>query len=217
MKSALTVRAISSLFLLIIAYAMLIPGLTEPVLHIVTTLDKAELAALGKGAIIQNIELPDFLLPMATELINSVQVNGTVVIHDSAKSILATSQALWNDGNHLVAVLIITFSVVVPALKLLLMVLSTLWRNSMFGWRLKLISSAMSKWSMADVFAVAMLISFLAIKSTEGTSALVENQISLEIGFYYFIGYCLLSILASQLMVAGVKPNNTVRPECVEG
>jgi hypothetical protein len=27
----------------------------------------------------------------------------------------------------------------------------------------------------------------------------------------------LLSILASQLMVAGVKPNNTVRPECVEG
>jgi phosphoglycerol transferase MdoB-like AlkP superfamily enzyme len=217
MKSALTVRAISSLFLLIIAYAMLIPGLTEPVLHIVTTLDKAELAALGKGAIIQNIELPDFLLPMATELINSVQVNGTVVIHDSAKSILATSQALWNDGNHLVAVLIITFSVVVPALKLLLMVLSTLWRNSMFGWRLKRISSAMSKWSMADVFAVAMLISFLAIKSTEGTSALVENQISLEIGFYYFIGFCLLSILASQLMVAGVKPNNTVRPECVEG
>ena len=206
----MTVRGITSLFLLIVAYAMLIPGLTEPVLHIVTTLDKAELAAIGKDAIIQNANLPDFLMPMAIELINSVEVTGTVIIHDSAKSIIATSQTLWDDGNRLVAVLIVTFSVVVPALKLLLVVFSYMWKNSMLGWRLKLISSTMSKWSMADVFAVAMLISFLAIKSTEGTSALVENQISFEIGFYYFIGYCLLSILASQLMASGLKGNKIV-------
>jgi uncharacterized paraquat-inducible protein A len=103
--------------------------------------------------------------------------------------------------------MIITFSVVVPALKLLLLAFSYLWRNSMLGWRLKLISSAMSKWSMADVFAVAMLISFLAIKSTESTSTVVENHITFETGFYYFIGYCLLSILASQLMVRELKPS----------
>ena len=78
----------------------------------------------------------------------------------------------------------------------------------MLGWRLKLISSAMSKWSMADVFAVAMLISFLAIKSTKGTSTLVENQITFENGFYFFIGYCLLSILASQLMVGKIRQDN---------
>ena len=207
MKRVLTAREITGLFLLGLAYAMLIPGLTEPVLHIVATIDKAELAAIGKDAILQDANIPDFVLAMATELINSVQVTGKVVIHDSAKSILTTSESLWNDGNHIVAIMIITFSVVVPALKLLLLAFSYLWRNSMLGWRLKLISSAMSKWSMADVFAVAMLISFLAIKSTESTSTVVENHITFETGFYYFIGYCLLSILASQLMVRELKPS----------
>lgn len=206
MKCALTARSVTSFILLVLAYVMLIPGLTEPVLHIVTTLDKAELASIGKEALIQNAKLPEFLLPMVTEFINSVQVTGTVVIHDSAKSILSTSQTLWEDGNHVVALLIVTFSVVVPVTKLLLLFLSYLWRNAMLGWRLKVISAAMSKWSMADVFAIALLISFLAIKSTEGTSTLVENQINFEVGFYYFIGYCLLSILASQLMLSGLKP-----------
>jgi uncharacterized paraquat-inducible protein A len=199
-----------SFILLVLAYAMLLPGITEPVLHIVTTLDKAELATIGKDAILQNANLPEFLMPMATELVNSVQVTGTVVIHDSAKSILSTSQSLWEDGNHTVAILIVTFSIVVPALKLLLIAFAYLWQNSILGWRLKLLSAAMSKWSMADVFAIALLISFLAIKSTEGRSSLVENQINFETGFYYFIGYCLLSILASQLMRTDLKPNPQV-------
>jgi uncharacterized paraquat-inducible protein A len=149
-------------------------------------------------------------MPVATELVNSVQVTGKVVIHDSAKSILSTSQSLWEDGNHIVAILIVTFSIVVPALKLLLIAFAYLWQNSILGWRLKLLSAGMSKWSMADVFAIALLISFLAIKSTEGRSSLVENQINFETGFYYFIGYCLLSILASQLMRTDLKPNPQV-------
>jgi hypothetical protein len=210
MERVLTARSVMSFILLVLAYAMLIPGITEPVLHIVTTLDKAELATIGKNAILQNANLPEFLMPVATELVNSVQVTGKVVIHDSAKSILSTSQSLWEDGNHIVAILIVTFSIVVPALKLLLIAFAYLWQNSILGWRLKLLSAGMSKWSMADVFAIALLISFLAIKSTEGRSSLVENQINFETGFYYFIGYCLLSILASQLMRTDLKPNPQV-------
>jgi hypothetical protein len=210
MERVLTARSVMSFILLVLAYAMLIPGITEPVLHIVTTLDKAELATIGKDAILQNANLPEFLMPMATELVNSVQVTGKVVIHDSAKSILSTSQSLWEDGNHIVAILIVTFSIVVPALKLLLIAFAYLWQNSILGWRLKLLSAGMSKWSMADVFAIALLISFLTIKSTEGRSSLVENQINFETGFYYFIGYCLLSILASQLMRTDLKPNPQV-------
>jgi hypothetical protein len=210
MERVLTARSVMSFILLVLAYAMLIPGITEPVLHIVTTLDKAELATIGKDAILQNANLPEFLMPMATELVNSVQVTGKVVIHDSAKSILSTSQLLWEDGNHIVAILIVTFSIVVPALKLLLIAFAYLWQNSILGWRLKLLSAGMSKWSMADVFAIALLISFLTIKSTEGRSSLVENQINFETGFYYFIGYCLLSILASQLMRTDLKPNPQV-------
>lgn len=212
------VRYSLGLLVLVAAYALLYPGVTEPVLHIVTTLDKAELAAMGKEAVLQSGSIPNFLMPMAMQVMNSVDVSGTVTIHDSAKSILATSQTLWDDGNRLVAFLIIFFSVFVPALKLLLVVLSYLWGNSMEGWRLRLLSGAMSKWSMADVFVMAMLISFLAIKSTSGSSTLVETTISLESGFYYFLGYCLLSILASQLMMAGNKtlPNKQATKPVIE-
>jgi hypothetical protein len=58
MERVLTARSVMSFILLVLAYAMLIPGITEPVLHIVTTLDKAELATIGKNAILQNANLP---------------------------------------------------------------------------------------------------------------------------------------------------------------
>ena len=53
---------------------------------------------------------------------------------------------------------------------------------------------AISKWSMADVFAVGMLIALLAAKGTANLSA-VAGQ-----GFYFFAAYCLVSNLAFQLL-----------------
>ncbi len=185
---------------LIAAYILLIPGLTEPVLHVVSTLDKAELAVLGKETLLQSEAIPSFLMPMAMEVMNHVQVTGTVVVHDSANSILGTSEELWNDGNLLVAFLILFFSVFVPALKLFFLAVSTSLKESKTGLFLAKASSAMSKWSMADVFVMALIISFLAIQASADHSLLLSTTITLETGFYYFLGYCLLSILASQLI-----------------
>jgi uncharacterized paraquat-inducible protein A len=195
-------------FILISAYILLIPGITEPVLHVKTTLDKAELAILGKEAILSSDAIPNFLMPMAMEVLNQVQVTGTVVINDSAKSILGTSEELWNDGNHLVAFLIIFFSVFVPAIKLLLLSVAVAFRESQLESRLAKASAAMSKWSMADVFVMALIISFLAIKASSGHSSMVTNEITLEIGFYYFLGYCLLSILAGQFLISSKSRKN---------
>ncbi len=190
---------------LILAYALLIPGITEPVLHVVTTLDKAELSVMGKEAILQSGTIPNFLMPMAMEVLNQVQVSGELVVHDSAKSILGTSRDLWNDGNLLVAFLIIFFSVFVPTLKLLLLAISLFLKESKLGLFLAKSSAAMSKWSMADVFVMALIISFLAIKASSGTSNMVTTEITLQVGFYYFLGYCILSIFAGQLMFAGKR------------
>jgi len=196
-------RQISVSLFLVLAYVLLIPGVTEPVLHVVTTLDKAELSVMGKEAILQSGTIPNFLMPMAMEVLNQVQVSGSLVVHDSAKSILGASQDLWNDGNRLVAFLIIFFSVFVPTLKLLLLAISLFLRESRLGIFLAKSSAAMSKWSMADVFVMALIISFLAIKASSGTSNLVTTTITLETGFYYFLGYCILSIFSSQLMFSG--------------
>lgn len=198
-KSTTKFNTILGLMVLIIAYGLLIPGVTEPVLHMTTTLDKAELTVLGKEAILTSGSIPGFLMPMTMEVLNQIQVTGTVVIQDTAKSILGTAETLWQEGNRLVAFLIVFFSIFVPVLKLALMagaVLVKRFSNSLF-----LSSGLLSKWSMADVFVMALIIAFLAIKASSGTSALVQTEVELEAGFYYFLGYCLLSILASQLLL----------------
>lgn len=193
-------RLILGFIVLVFAYALLIPGITEPVLHITTTLDKGELTVLGKEAILTSGSIPNFLMPVTMELMNQINVSGTVVIQDTAKSILGTAEGLWQDENFLVAFLIVFFSLVVPVLKITLLAISYLMKNSKTGMRIENTSGLLAKWSMADVFVMALIISFLAIKASAGTSTLLQTEIKLESGFYYFLGYCLLSILSSQLL-----------------
>lgn len=194
-------RQILGFLVLVVAYLLLIPGLTEPVLHVTTTLDTAELANLGKEALLGSQEIPTFIKSMANELFNNVTVSGTVVIQDTAKSILGTAEILWTDGNQIVAALIVFFSVIVPALKLSLVSVAYGFKSFSWGQKAGQFSGMISKWSMADVFVMALIVSFLAIKASAGASALVETTITFETGFYYFLGYCLLSIFASQLML----------------
>ena len=49
------------------------------------------------------------------------------------------------------------------------------------------------RWSMADVFAVGAFIAYLGSKASGMLDA------TLEIGFYYFTGYCLISLLSLQI------------------
>ncbi|WP_029408138.1 paraquat-inducible protein A [Thiomicrorhabdus sp. Milos-T2] len=202
--NVVNLRLILGLVILILAYVLLIPGITEPVLHITTTLDKAELTVLGKEAILTSGSIPNFLMPMTMEVLNQIQVSGSVVIQDTSKSILGTSQSLWQEGNLLVAFLIVFFSLVVPVIKLALLASSSLFKNTELSQFLRNSSGLLSKWSMADVFVMALIISFLAIKASSGTSTLLQTEITLENGFYYFLGYCLLSILSSQLLIKKV-------------
>ena len=193
-------RSFIGFLLLAMAYGLLIPGLTEPVLHVVTTLDKTQLALLGQEALLASPEIPTFIKGIANELFNNITVEGTVVIQDTAKSILSTSQTLWQEGNRTVAALILFFSVGVPALKVSLLLLSYGLRRFKTTQIAKQFSGALSKWSMADVFVMALIVSFLAIKASAGGSSLVATTINFDIGFYYFLAYCLLSIAGSQLL-----------------
>ena len=204
-------RQMLGFVVLMSAYVLLIPGLIEPVLHISTILDKGELTILGKEAILTSGSIPNFLMPMTLDIFNQIQVSGSVVIQDTAKSILGTAQSLWQDGNLLVAVLIVFFSVIVPALKLGLLAMAYALPKKTWSGRLAQLSGGLSKWSMADVFVMALIISFLAIKASANTSPLLQTEIQLESGFYYFLGYCLLSILASQLLAL----NSKTKPQMV--
>ncbi len=119
---------------------------------------------------------------------------GELVVHETVQSIIDTIKTLYENDNTLVAGLILLFSVIVPILKavILLMVLFV----KKMGMRSKLhkFVAIISKWSMADVFVVGVLLATLATSSEDSIEAKLHS------GFYYFVGYCLISILASQIM-----------------
>jgi len=55
------------------------------------------------------------------------------------------------------------------------------------------------------VFVVALFVAYLAGNGLKEKRALVDFNSELGSGFYYFLGYCLLSILATQLLTHSAK------------
>lgn len=168
----------------LIAIALFIPGITLPMM----TLSMDVFAKMSGG------ELSSTLL-------------------DKELSLLATIQELWQDERLFVAALIFLFSICIPLLKTVLMTAVYFINNMALAKRIADFVSLISKWSMADVFVVAV---FLAILSTNQAETVSEQQINIFAfkinftfssetfsaagpGFYYFVGYCLLAILATQL------------------
>jgi uncharacterized paraquat-inducible protein A len=167
------------------------------------------------GLFIPGITLPMFALNMEmSALLNAAGISSTLI--DKKLSILSTVQELWESGRFLVAVLIFLFSVCIPILKTMLMSLAYFARNKNTQRNLSQFVSAIGKWSMADVFVVAV---FLAILSTNHADTLSQETLtlfgftlSIDIstqtlsaagdGFFYFVGYCLLSLLASHIATA---------------
>src|SRR5213075_2780982 len=109
-------------------------------------------------------------------------------------SVVGAIKTLHESGNNFVAGLILVFSVLVPLVKAALLVPIFALPNAVTRYRLYLLVRSISKWSMADVFAVGMLIALLAAKGTANLSAVAGP------GFYFFASYCLVSNLAFQLL-----------------
>jgi uncharacterized paraquat-inducible protein A len=110
------------------------------------------------------------------------------------RSVVGAIESLHGSGNDFVAGLILLFSVLIPLAKTALLAPILLARNAMRRFRLFTFVRAVSKWSMADVFAVGMLIAFLAAKGTKNLSAVAGP------GLYWFAAYCLVSNLGFQLL-----------------
>ena len=123
-----------------------------------------------------------------------IPILGRMTLHDSTQSILNTINTLHQEKNTLVAALILGFSVIIPILKAILLLSVLLFKNLKGRANIHKFVSIISKWSMADVFVVGVFLAFLASKSNDTITA------ELHSGFYYFLAYCLISILASQLI-----------------
>jgi len=157
----MSIRNVIAAVLILASFALLIPGLTLPLLSI-----SVSITFLGQ----------------------------TSEVFNETRSILQSIKTLHESGNDFVAGLILLFSVIVPFVKGALLGLALV--PHLGGWRYRIFAfvRSISKWAMNDVFVVGIYVAYLAAKATENLDAIIH------VGFYWFTAYCLVSLLALQLM-----------------
>jgi len=138
--------------------------------------------------------IPGLLQPFMSLVVEVKVLSFNARLMDETRSLWGTAMALYGDGHQLVAVLILTFSTLVPVLKGVLLMLWYFLPMPLWSQRCYWVYQGLSKWSMADVFVAGVIISFLAMQAEQ------HVQATLLEGFYFFLGFCLLSVLSAQLL-----------------
>jgi len=134
---------------------------------------------------------------------------GRVVLQYESKGIITTIYKLFLVKSFFVASLLLLFSVLLPVLKILLSLVALELRHSRARRASVLLVKAIGRWSMTDVFVVAVLLAFLTADTAQLTDA------TLGPGLYFFAGYGLLSIAAGQLMIG--YEGNSPPPSVADG
>ncbi len=112
-------------------------------------------------------------------------------IFSEKRSVLGMLEKLWTDGNYWPFSLIFLFGIIVPLIKSGLIFYLLLSKEPDLKWQ-RLVS-AISKWAMADVFAISIFVAFLGANAMESTKAILQP------GFYCFSGYVIVSGIVAML------------------
>ena len=115
-------------------------------------------------------------------------------LFEETQSILRAIDRLYDSKNYFVAGLILLFSVIVPFIKAALLGVILALKSPLGKYRTYLFVRSVSKWAMADVFAVGVFIAFMAGNALDNLDA------KLHPGFFYFVAYCLISNVAFQFL-----------------
>jgi hypothetical protein len=222
-------------FLLLgVSLALLVPGLFFPVLTIRGVLTKDGIAQmapvmLDKGL---NDETVNTLKSMMSKealallqftggdlkktLINRLTPQltaalqkgvGEIEVYQQTRSILGSVQRLYEVGSPVPATLILLFSVIVPVGKAALVAWAALMDSDRARQRTLGFVELIAKWSMADVFVVALFIAYLAAQASQtppgdpNAAALIAFTAHFGSGFYWFAAYCLFSLASQQITV----------------
>lgn len=173
---------------------------------------------IALGLFVPGILAPMFLLNMELAVFLSGPTLSSELVNKEL-SIIGTVQELSKDDRLFVAVLIFAFSVLIPLTKSSLVTLTYFVDNIELQHKIAKFVAIIGKWSMADVFVVAI---FLAVLSTNHAQSVQQHELSflgmsmdfqistqtlsnVGAGFYYFVAYCVLSLIGSQLMLGAIS------------
>jgi hypothetical protein len=218
------------LVLLVVSLALLIPGLFAPVLTIRGVLTRDGIAQVAPTMLQRGLDddtlnaLKAMMNPTVVGLLDatggdlrqmivdkvtpsltaSLQRNvGEVEVFQQTRSIVSSVRRLYEVGSPVPATLILLFSVVVPFVKTALVGWAMFAADEARRRRTLTFVEAIAKWSMADVFVVALFITYLAAMASQSAPAagppLVSFKAEFGAGFYWFAAYCVFSLASQQL------------------
>ena len=207
-----------TLVVIMIALGLLYPGVSQPVLTLTGSIEKSQIAELGIDMIVGESADPQTrqMLTMFSSMLGLDQIEGQLQAYSSTRSILGTVDELARTGNLLVAFLVVFFSLVIPVFKLFLLVITVLVSSARAQSFLLRVNSTLSKWSMADVFVMGLLVAYMAGSASGRVGDLLIMDARLEPGFYYFLAYCLISIAAGALLSAPKMGAAKTQPESLQ-
>lgn len=119
---------------------------------------------------------------------------GEMYFYYQSKSVLELIGLLFRQNNLVVGLSILLFSVLIPIIKNSLGLVSLFRERMPPSGLLHWFLLRSGKWSMADVFVVAIFLGFLAFNNMQTG---VQTESNILIGLYFFLAYALLAIWAS--------------------
>jgi len=145
------------------------------------------------GAVAASITLVFGLITpiMMVTIHKEVEYLGDVVLSFESKGVIGSISKLFENGDAVVALVILLFSVFIPLLKMLSMMVVSVFRNTRFAHGIVKFFKMIGKWSMVDVFVVATFLVYLTVNKGDVSRAEVE------VGFYFFLAYVIVSMLVS--------------------
>ncbi|UEG50207.1 paraquat-inducible protein A [Ferruginibacter lapsinanis] len=113
-------------------------------------------------------------------------------LFNEKRSIISMLRSLWVGANYFPFCLIAFFGMIIPLLKSGVIFYILLDKKENIN--LYRYMTVISKWAMADVFAISILVAFFSANAMENINA------NLEPGFYFFSSYVLLSAIVTTLL-----------------
>lgn len=178
------------------------------------------LIAVGILLLLLGLSLPMIDIEARIEHFELILLGETVTFYDQvlfhqSKSILQVVKVLLGERKAelmLVAVLIFGFSVLIPATKMLLSLISLVRGRGIGGKVPQFLMYKAGKWSMADVMVVAIFMAFIGFNGVVNSQlatleehagelhVLTTNNSALQVGFYMFTAYCLIGLISSAVL-----------------
>lgn len=122
-------------------------------------------------------------------------------LFNEKRSVLSTLKSLWESTNYWPFFLIFLFGIIVPLVKSGVIFYLLAAKKPQQKWLVFV--EAISKWAMADVFAISIFVAFLGARAMQNTKAILEP------GFYFFAAYVVLSGVIVMLLGRSLKKGMT--------